>query len=207
MRPPLLDSWRPMKKIALLALLYSVSSATFAQHFIETMASGACQCIEKIATTVPAKDLKLEVGLCIMKTYKPEFEKPLKAEYGIDIHGAKDGMENFGRIVALRMATSCPSVLARVSRAAAADGDLGSESISGTVIKIEKDGFVAFTVKDQAGKTGKFYWMGQIDSGIDLVNNYNALLDRQLTLSFENKEYFDPKIDEYRKFKVITKIK
>jgi hypothetical protein len=78
--------------------------------------------------------------------------------------------------------------------------------MKGNITKIDKDFFVVFSVKDEAGKTTKLYWLGFIEAGLDLVSGYEALAGKDVEVSFEYKEFFDPKVNEYRAFPVITNL-
>lgn len=46
-----------------------------------------------------------------------------------------------------------------------------------------------------------------VSSTIDLPSNYQSLLGKSTTITYESKDIFDPKIGEYRRFKVMTQIK
>jgi hypothetical protein len=65
---------------------------------------------------------------------------------------------------------------------------------------------VVFSLKDDFGRIFKFYWLSFIKSDLELTNNYNSLLGKTIKLTYNKKDFFDPKISEYRQFNVISKI-
>jgi hypothetical protein len=45
-----------------------------------------------------------------------------------------------------------------------------------------------------------------VPSGIDFVNTYDSLAGRRLKVSYQPRDFFDPRISDYRKFNVISRI-
>ena len=61
--------------------------------------------------------------------------------------------------------------------------------------------------RDNQGKVIKLYWVDPVESEQDLPNTYSNLIGKSVEVKYKNKDMFDPKIGEYRQFKVISKIK
>jgi len=80
-------------------------------------------------------------------------------------------------------------------------------TVTGVITKIEQDFPVVFSLKDNQGKAIKLYWVDPVESEQDLPNTYSNLIGKTVEVKYKNKDMFDPKIGEYRQFKVISKIK
>jgi hypothetical protein len=106
------------------------------------------------------------------------------------------------------MSTKCPKVLFRFIAASSQEESAKEEVVVeiGTITSSEKDAFIYFNLKNEAGKPSKLYWLDFIQSDLDMINNYLSLLGKKVEISYVNKELFDPKSSEYRSFKVIKKI-
>jgi hypothetical protein len=61
-------------------------------------------------------------------------------------------------------------------------------------------------LKDEFERVYKFYWLPFVKADIDLANNYNSLVGKALKITYDKKDFFDPKIADYRSFNVIVKI-
>ena len=107
------------------------------------------------------------------------------------------------------MASICPNALLKMANNVGLDEEEAVEenSFFGHVTKIDGDIFLEFSVRDQQGKTSKFYWLTFIESNIDLSVNYETLIDKSVRIDAVPQEIFDARIGEYRTVHVITKIK
>jgi hypothetical protein len=61
-------------------------------------------------------------------------------------------------------------------------------------------------LRDNTGKTVKLYWMSQVNANIDLINGYESMLGKNVKVTYQSKDFFDPKVNDYRQFNLITKI-
>lgn len=108
------------------------------------------------------------------------------------------------------MLSYCPATLQKISTRASASKTESSEDtelkITGQIAKIEFDHFVIFSVKDENGKLTKYYWLTFIDSNIELTSNYMDMVGRPLEITYRTEDFFDPKIEQYRQFFIITKL-
>lgn len=200
---------RHMKMKSALAgvmLLAATNLCQAAEDYLDTIAKGVCECAAQIPEDTPPNQMNANAGVCIIKQLPPYREK-LKADYGIDLdHIDADG-ERMGQIVGMRLAMACPATLMKVSNKSQAGKPVVVENtIQGEVTRVENDSFVVFSVKDGTGRTLKLYWMTQVTSSVDLVNGYQSLLGKTIKVTYQPKDFFDPKVSDYRQFNVITKI-
>lgn len=87
-----------------------------------------------------------------------------------------------------------------------ADDMLEVEILEGVITKIENENFVVFSLRDETGKVTKFYWLTFVEADVDLSANYQSFLDKNVEIGYVKKEFYDPKINEYRTFNVIFDI-
>lgn len=181
---------------------------------MDDIVNKACECLTNIPDTLDTQQYNMELGLCILEASSP-YKKKLKKDFDIDLDKIDTEGESLGRLIGVRMTTVCPDALISISKRSAQKklekepleiSDLGFEKAHGFITNIEDDYFVVFSVKDENGKITKFYWLTFIDSSIELTQNYDALVGKTANISYEEMEFFDPKISEYRTFNVIKEL-
>jgi hypothetical protein len=183
-------------------LLLGMAATAHAEDFMDAAAKTACECLSNQAPVQDSKEAKMRAGICIMTALVPHKEK-LRAEMGVDLDRNVDGRE-IGELMGMRIAQHCPERLVKLSRAA--DPEKSAETIEGVVTRVEKEPFVVFTVRDEDGHTLKVWWLQSVNSSMDLVNDYESLKGRKVKLTYEARDFFDPKVNDYRKFNVVTRI-
>lgn len=193
-----------MKK-ALLLLTLSLSIWGYSQSFKQEIAKNICHKLKDFSiANKNKKQIEFEFGAMLITSamdYAPQIEK----ELGIDIKkeiGNQEAMENLGIEIGILLATECPESFAKV--VGVHDGVQGStdslevELISGKIVKVSKENFVVFHVKGDNGILHKFYWVGNIESNIDLPSEYKKLKGKNVFIGFHKNIIFDTKIDAYR---------
>ncbi|TAE48335.1 MAG: hypothetical protein EAZ89_15425, partial [Bacteroidetes bacterium] len=137
------------------------------------------------------------------------YKKQLKKDYNIDFAQIEIHGEELGRLIGLKMATVCPeSLIKMVNKANEKKGDDDPQinTIEGRITTIVEDKFVEFSIKDESGKTSKYYWLTFIKSKTDLAVEYKNLVDKPVVVEFLPQEIFDARIGEYRTFYVIQSL-
>jgi len=197
-----------MKRILIFSVLLLMAVTSFSENYMDIIVKKSCECITNIPDTLGKDQFNMKFGLCMLEISMP-YKKELKHDYNIDLDNidAKVG-EKLGRIVALKMGNVCPGVLMAVAKknAAAPEQETNGKVLEGVVTNIENTNFVVFSIKDNFERIFKFYWFSVIHSDIELTNNYNSLLGKAIKITYDKKDYFDPKISDYRQFNVISKI-
>jgi hypothetical protein len=197
-----------MKRNLILSVLLIIAATCFSQNYMDIIVKKSCECITNIPDTLQKDQFNMKFGLCMLEISMP-YKKELKRDYNIDLNNmdAKVG-EKLGRVVALKMGNVCPGVLMTVAKknTAAPEQETNGKILEGVVTNIENTNFVVFSIKDNFGRIFKFYWFSVIHSDIELTNNYNSLVGKTLKVTYDKKDYFDPKISDYRQFNVISKI-
>lgn len=198
-----------MKKIIISSLFLLISSFIFAQDYMDKITENTCECTIKIPEDVSNQEYTARLGVCMLEAAVPYEEKLLK-DYGIDMKKIDTQGEELGRIIGMKMAGKCPSVIAKMSSMLNENGEVELESdfinLEGEVTAINKSKFVEFTIKDEQGKASKYNWLGVIKSDLDIENEYETLIDKKVKITFKKQKYFDPRINEYKLFKIINSI-
>jgi hypothetical protein len=183
----------------------------FSQKYLTKIAEESCSCLENISDTSNPTQINMEMGLCIIDASMP-YKKQLLKDYGIDMDLIDQYGEKLGRLVGVKLASVCPNTLVKVTRLTQNKEETQEEVysnvqiVNGRITKIEQDQFVVFSLKDEMNKISKYYWLYGIESDYDLVSKFMDLLNNEVSITFETLEFFDPKIEVYRQFKVIKEL-
>jgi hypothetical protein len=194
-----------MKLIGFALLLFLCPAISFSQDYMTTIAEKSCQCLDKIQSSENKNEFTMQLGLCMLEAATP-YQKEIERDHNINFENIDKEGEKLGRIIGMKMATVCPNTLVKISQQAD-DEDKNKEVTSeGTVMKIDSDLFVVFSIKDDAGKVNKYYWLSFVESETDLINSYLSLVKKKVSFGYTTQEFFDPRIKEYRQVFVLTEI-
>ncbi len=203
-----------MKQILILACFLCLTLKGFTQDYLDKIAQSSCECLDKVADTLSSEAYNMKLGLCMLEASVP-YKKQLKKDHNIDFSKIDEQGEELGSLIGMRMATVCPEGLLKIAamyKESKGDGeaenfeDITGNKASGVVIKVETDFFVTFSVKDNEGKINKYYWLGFPDSNQELQYSYKDLLAKNVNIVYTPQDFYDPKIEAYRQFNVITRI-
>lgn len=81
-----------------------------------------------------------------------------------------------------------------------------TKTFTGTVTTVENEPFVVFSIKDDLGKTARFFWLDFVQCDSDLISHYATLTGSTIKVQYRSQEFFDPKINEYRQFNIIQSV-
>jgi len=150
--------------------------------------------------------------MCIIEAAIP-YKKQLLKDHDIDMDQIDVYGEKLGMLIGVKLASVCPNTLLRVTKLSNAGNAEEPEEIddiqivNGRVTKIEDEQFVIFSVKDETNRVSKYYWLSGIESDFDITSDYMELLNKDVIITYESIELFDPRIQVYRQFKIISEIK
>lgn len=192
--------------IALFACMGLLVLNVHAQDYMDDIAKKSCDCVGKVSSTLIGNEFNMALGVCIIDAAMP-YKKQLKKDFGVDMDRIDVEGEKLGSIIGVRMVTFCPDAMLAITskseeNVGTAEGN--AEITLGVVTKIEKDFFVVFHIKDENGKTNKYYWIAQVESDLDLVAEYDGLVGKKLEVYYRAENMFDPRIGEYRPYFVLT---
>ena len=194
-----------MKKLlsfCLIILAFSLNAQEEEKDYLEIIAERSCECIaEKKAADENVTTQSL--GACLLQN-AAEYKERIKDDYDIDLNNfiGKEG-ERFGEILGTRMAFVCPDILIE----AAEDETVEEEfEAMGTIQKIDTEPFVVFSVKNENGRSEKFYWLTFVETEFDLQQSFEELKGKKVIITYSEFEIFDPRIKEYRLLNVLNTI-
>lgn len=193
---------------ALFIIIIFIAHNGFGQSYFDNIVDKTCSCLGKLDSTLDKEQINAAGDLCIVDECTP-YRKELKKDYGLDMDNFDETNDAFSEALGIKMSTKCPIVLFRFVAATSSQDESAKEEVVieiGTITSSEKDAFIYFNLKNEAGKSSKLYWLEYIQSDLDMISNYLTLIGKKVEMSYTNKELFDPKALEYRTFKVIKKI-
>ena len=196
-----------MKHVLMIVLIAVICGNALAQDFMTVIAQKGCSCAETLPDTLDETQSNMKLGVCMIEASMP-YKKQIKKTYDIDLDFIEKDGEKLGRLIGVKMASICPDALVRVAQRSGKKTLPVKEDLisTGTVTKIDNEPFVIFSIKDDTGKVTKYYWLTFIDTQYDLANSYAAISGKSVRINYESREFFDPRLSEYRQFLVIKKI-
>ena len=198
-----------MKQIILLTVLLFSFLSSDAQKYIDEITDNICHCIEKIPDSLDLNQKKIELGLCMINASIP-YKKKLKKDFDIDLDIMDETTgERYGQFFGLKIAGHCPNMIkkfADINNDNKKEIKTETDIANGIIIKINKDFFVNFSLKDINGKINKFYWLSFIKSNTELQETFESLKGKNVKIKYTVQDFFDPRINEYREFKIITEL-
>lgn len=199
-----------LKKLYLfIPLFLLLSTVSFSQKYLETISELSCECISKISDDVKPDEFNMKLGLCMIEASLP-YQKQLKKNFKIDLEEINESVgEKLGKLIASKMISDCPDLLIIASQKINLSNEKKENlqgEITGKITKVSSDNQVVISLVDAKGKYMKFLWQTFIESNFNLMNNYKDLVDKNVSIEYVEKEFFDPKIREYRKYNVISKL-
>jgi len=199
-----------MKKLIPLLYFLLFTATAFSQDVLELIAIQTCECLEDIPDTLDLDAFNMQLGLCMIEAAMP-YEKELRKEYKIRLENIDRDGEQLGRMVGIKLVSVCPEGLQKISRMQPKEEEeyeieAPVLSVMGDVVSVDDSGFVVFSIKESSGKISKFYWLTLISSDDELIYNYQDLLGRVVNVTYEQMDFFDPKIKEYRSYNIIHEL-
>lgn len=199
-----------MKKILFIALAFIATDA-YSQDIIDTFAKESCECINKNVPDLKALkpgEMKSQFLSCFFKSYG-EHSAELKNENKLQV-GDEAAMEVFGEQVAMKMLNYCPDVLMKFGEDVTDDDTAAttekSGAVEGEVTEIKSEQFVTVAVKDKNARVHQLLLLTYFDTASAFTENQVKKKDK-VSVSYIEQELYDPKLKEFRYFKIITDLK
>jgi len=202
-------------KLIVATFIIGTSTFSFAQSEKEVKKASAltCDCIEKKdLKNASAEKIQMELGLCMIESFSV-------LEIDILLTNEKK-MEELGGKIGLDMVSNCPSFVELMGNMMSDDPEGMVElmeendqfavketneikSITGKLTEINRDQFVSINIENENGKKTVLYWFEYFPGANALAENE---IGKSVNISYEEREYYMPKFDQYITIKVITQI-
>jgi hypothetical protein len=193
-------------KYILILFSFVIITETFSQQYMDKIVVKSCECLGKVSEALEPQQYNIELGLCMIEASMP-YKKQLKKDYDINLDDIETEGEKLGRIIGLKMVAVCPTALVKMTKKNQENKkEESDDTIEGIITNVESDFFVSFHLKDEAGKVMKYYWLTLIETEQELTTSYPSIVGKTVRITFETKDFFDPKIEEYRQFFIIKKM-
>ncbi len=202
-------------KYKILTYLLLLSVLSFGQSkdkVLNDIAKSVCPCIEGKKGELKAQEntsqVEMMLGICILTAYSEHREAYVKA-FGEELNMDNDAeMEKVGVDIGLKMASECPQILMMF-----ADSDFEDEIDNGSSIKqmngkitnFKKGTFTTIEFQESTGRKHKLVWLDYF-SGSELIEDQGKARGKSFTISFEEMEFYDPNLNEYRNYKVVRSL-
>lgn len=187
------------------------SSLIYSQDSYEIVAKETCECLSQKKLdfkSISKDDLQKEVGLCIIKSYTSRIDD-FKPEEKIDFDD-EEGMGKMGEAVAIKMLAQCPETIIELGRSVDNEDektnvDVATSTIEGEILDFKIEQFVTIILKDKNGRVHNFLILDYFDTASLFTNNEIKKKDI-ISISFSESELYDPKMKEFRYFKIVSQI-
>ncbi|HSY62386.1 MAG TPA: hypothetical protein VK796_10940 [Cytophaga sp.] len=196
-----------IKKALIISSLFFFSTAAFSQDYVDKIVTQTCDCFSKVPDTLSTDVLQMKLGFCMIAASEP-YKKEIKKDYNINLDNLdKATGERLGRLLGVKFAGECPEAILKMQgKKNSVVKQATVLTFTGIVTKIEINGFVTFSIKDETGKTTTFYWLEFIECENDLPSIYNSLTGKLVSVSYKSNEYFEPRLNQYKQYFCITKL-
>ena len=196
-----------IRTLVVFTLFALFATESHAQDYMDDITNKACACIDELGDE-SGRILEMKLGLCILNAAEP-YRSELLKEHELDIASPEQDGQEIGRIIGMRMAGVCPNKLIALT-----EGSIEDEltdvpiliKVEGEVVDVSTNFMIHFSIKNENGRTEKYYWFSFISTGIDLIKEYESLKGKNVVLDYHKEEFFDPKIKEYRPLNIIDAI-
>ncbi|EDP95922.1 hypothetical protein U8527_13550 [Kordia algicida OT-1] len=208
-----------MKKI-ITTIILLVATIGFAQNkdtkdaVLKEITNEVCECVSaKTAEGLTADEVEVQLGLCMMSSYG-KYKKRLDKFMIVSLDDSAS-LEKLGQEIGFKMLEICPDtfmVFAKDLVQEELDNENSQPVVSdnttmvfGEIVKLTKEQFNIVTFKANNKRTYKLLWMEYFE-GQELLDDVKQLKNQRVKVSYENKEMYDPKLKDYRTYKVLRKI-
>lgn len=186
---------------------------SYGQGYMDDIAQQACECISEMdGEMLRTEEGATQMGICMLVEAQ-KYSRKIKRDFGLDMSNIGENGEQLGEIVGMRMVQFCPEALIAMAEYTSQDNEVNSDpeheqfkKLSGEIVGIEDTQFVIFTVEDENGKRTRLVWMESFPNEFGLEDNYMGLKNEEVIVNYVAREYYDPRISQYRKFKVLQSI-
>jgi len=126
-----------------------------------------------------------------------------------------NSLELLGQEIGFKMLETCPDIFMTFAKdliqeeieekSSTPSTKVSKTSVLGEVVKLTKDQFNVLTFKGDNKRVYKLLWLEYFE-GQELLSDFKDIKKSRLRISYEDKEMYDPKLQDYRTYKVLRKL-
>lgn len=173
-----------------------------------------CECVsEKSTEGLTSQEIEIQLGLCMMKPYG-KYRDRLDKFMVVSLDDEKS-LELLGQEIGFKMLEICPNTFMTFAKNLIEDEmeeisneskkEVNIASVAGEVVKLTNDQFNIVTFKGENKRVYKLLWLEYFE-GQELLSDLKEIKKRTIKVSYEDKEMYDPKLKDYRTYKVLRKL-
>ena len=197
--------------LSLFLILIMGPGSLKAQDFLDKITDSCCHCMQQIDTSLGVETIQMKAGLCMLK-YATPYKKEFKKKYNIDMDDqSAESKVAFGKLIGMRIVTNCPDMIVLLTKGAkkgssAIKLDEPDNYLVGKITDVQKGQFLSVVIQDVNGRTQKLLWL-QYFHNSELLKNMDKLKATEMKFYYHEVEFYNPQLDDYMKYKVITDLK
>jgi len=199
-------------KIKYILFLFLFTTSLFAQNsdaIYDIIAKETCECVSNKKIDLRNDDyekVQIEFGFCMINSYsnhKNDFDEPMDLDFN-----NSDSMGKFGEEIALKMVNHCPDfIIALGSRSDISEVEEEENiSLEAVFVESKKTDFQTITVKENNGRIHTMIVLTFFED-VHLITENLIKKNEKITVEYFEQEFYDPKVNDFRYYKVIQGIK
>ncbi|MEP6674188.1 MAG: hypothetical protein ABJA78_03510 [Ferruginibacter sp.] len=208
-----------MKKNIIISVLFvsfafitNAQTGTPKDSLMKQMSKEVCEEMSKGDTTAPQSMDELQMKLS--QAFAPLLSKYMDQLQALNIDiSSPEEMESLGREIGIRLVASCPMFYKFLSTNSGALKQFSKErsapaksTVNGVLLKIVPGDFSYLQVKTKANKIEKIWWMEYFEGSNVLTEKPASLLNKNVTITYVEKEIYNSTLKDYVKVKVAVAI-
>jgi hypothetical protein len=218
-----------MKPFFVFFLLF-LFNTVFSQDYIDLIAKETCECVTNKKLNlkkVEASELQAQLGACMVPSYVKYRDKMPKED--IAEFTDNNAMRKLGEKIGVKMINHCPDLMIKLGQGylenkknkVEIEEDLvevvstdkgnnivvsGDVELEGTFLEYKISDFITISLKDNTGRTHHLLLLNHFENA-DLISNSKLQTNQKISVSYSEHEFFDPKLKDYKYFKVLYSLK
>jgi hypothetical protein len=194
----------------LLFVFWTIPNLLLAQKTLQQkMSADFCVELNKLKLSDDFNEENMQkLGMAMLPIFT-KYAEEIEKELGIVLK-TQDDYKKVGEIIGQDAALTCPKFKKMTENMVQnqLEKNEETESLEGTFIGMDNSGTLAILrVKDASGREQKILWMEYFEGSETLIKTPELLKNKKVSITFTEREIYEPKIKDYVKVKVVTNLK
>jgi hypothetical protein len=194
----------------LLCIFFAQPNLISAQKTLQQkLSADFCTELEKLNLSDEFSEINMQkIGLAMIPVIT-KYDKEIKKELGNKLETQEDFKE-VGELIGQDAALTCPKFrkMTQNMLEKQLEPEATSESLEGTFVGVENSGMIVLLrVKEASGREQKIWWMEYFEGSETLIKTPELMKNKKVSITYIEREIYDPKNKDYVKVKVVTSMK